>query len=69
MIQALDALWEVESVKAQVVSKKLVPIKSPKKLYEVTIQDEQESQAVITIFNSPRAFKSYELGQRYIITG
>jgi ATP-dependent DNA helicase RecG len=68
-IQALDANGEIESVKAFVVEKKLIPIKSPKKLYEIRIQDEEGSQAVISLFNNPWAFKSYEVGQWYIITG
>ena len=68
-IQALNCKGEVESVKAFVVEKRLIPTKSPKKLYEIRIEDEQGSQAVISLFNNPRAFKSYEIGQRYIITG
>lgn len=68
-IQALDANGEIESVKAFVVEKKLIPTKSPKKLYEIRIQDEEGSQAVISLFNNPWAFKSYEVGQWYIITG
>lgn len=68
-IQALDANGDIESVKAFVVEKKLIPTKSPKKLYEIRIQDEEGSQAVISLFNNPWAFKSYEVGQWYIITG
>lgn len=68
-IQALDANGEIESVKAFVVEKKLIPTRSPKKLYEIRIQDEEGSQAVISLFNNPWAFKSYEVGQWYIITG
>lgn len=68
-IQALNANGEIESVKAFVVEKKLIPTKSPKKLYEIRIQDEEGSQAVISLFNNPWAFKSYEVGQWYIITG
>lgn len=68
-IQALDANGEIESVKAHVIAKKLIPTRSPKKLYEITIEDEEGSQAVISLFNNPWAFKSYEVGQWYIITG
>ena len=68
-IQALNANGEIESVKAFVLEKKLIPTKSPKKLYEIRIQDEEGSQAVISLFNNPWAFKSYEVGQWYIITG
>lgn len=68
-IQELDAKGEIESVKVQVVNKKFIPTRSSKKLYEITIQDEHESQAVISLFNNPRAFKSYTVGQRYILTG
>lgn len=68
-IQTLDANGEIESIKAQVMSKKLIPTRSPKKLYEITLEDEHGSQAVISLFNNPWAFKSYEVGQRYIITG
>ena len=68
-IQELDAKGEIESVKVQVVSKKFIPTRSSKKLYEITIQDEFESQAIISLFNNPRAFKSYEVGQWYILTG
>lgn len=68
-IHALACNGEIESIKAQVISKKPIPTRSPKKLYEITIQDEDGSQAVISLFNNQRAFKSYEVGQRYIITG
>jgi RecG-like helicase len=68
-IQTLDCLGEIESVKAYVVEKKFIPTRSPKKLYEIRIEDEEGSQAVISLFNNPWAFKSYEIGQRYIITG
>lgn len=68
-IQSLDANGEIESVKAYVVEKKLIPTKSPKKLYEIRIEDEDGSQAFISLFNNPWAFKSYEVGQWYIITG
>jgi RecG-like helicase len=40
-IQRLDANGEIESVKACVIEKKLIPTKSPKKLYEIRIQDEE----------------------------
>ncbi len=68
-IDRLDCNGEVESVKAVVIEKKLIPTRGGKKFYEITIQDEEENQAFITLFNNQRAYKSYEVGQRYIITG
>lgn len=68
-IHALDCDGSIESIKAQVTHKKLIPTRGTKKLYEITLQDEEGAEAVISLFNNQRAYKSYEVGQWYIITG
>ena len=58
----------VSSIKAQVIEKKTLP-RGNKKIYEVTMKDEEENFAYISFFNSYYQVKNLEKDTRYIITG
>lgn len=56
------------SIKAQVISKTVLP-RGNKKIYEITVQDEEGSLAYLSFFNSYFQAKAFEKDQRYIISG